>query len=187
MANAGVDWQGCRLSWTGLHLGASRLHVDASGLNLSLLRFVVQLVPPGTDPAELVPSPTGSVRQITGTPLYAPLSILCGEPHTESSMLEGLFISLLDRCSDGKLVDRHDMDFTDLPRAQRARRGSLTGARLGELDHIPAPLQSFIQSLHDLFYPMAPSSRVLRKYRTDVRFLEVHTVCRRYNENVKDL
>eukprot|EP00243_Klebsormidium_subtile_P012048 TRINITY_DN7138_c1_g4_i1.p1 TRINITY_DN7138_c1_g4~~TRINITY_DN7138_c1_g4_i1.p1 ORF type:complete len:692 (-),score=78.26 TRINITY_DN7138_c1_g4_i1:155-2230(-) len=145
-----------------------------------------KLLPPGTDPADLLPSPTGSVQQITGTPLYAPLSTLCGDPHTESSMLEGLFISVLDRCSDGKLVGRADMDFTDLPRATRARRGSLTGARLGELEHIPVALRSFVQSLHDLFYPMSSESRVLRTYCTNVTSSAVQDVCRRYNENLKD-
>ena len=40
---------------------------------------------------------------ITGTLRWMPYSALDGRPHTVSSQLEGLFISLVDICCDGKL------------------------------------------------------------------------------------
>ena len=41
------------------------------------------------------------VRRITGTLLYAPVSVLRGEPHTVSSQLEGLFLSVLNLSCNG--------------------------------------------------------------------------------------
>ena len=52
-----------------------------------------------------LPSPTGTPTAITGTPMFAAVSVLEGGAHSESSMFEGLFYSLLDICRRGQLPD----------------------------------------------------------------------------------
>ncbi|KAL0033196.1 hypothetical protein WJX79_009029 [Trebouxia sp. C0005] len=56
------------------------------------------------------PRCAGTLSGITGTVLWAPLSVLEGGQHSVSSMLEGLFISALSISCNGKLDSRHDMN-----------------------------------------------------------------------------
>ena len=52
-----------------------------------------------------MPSPTGRVDAIRGTPMFAAASTLAGGAHTISSMCEGLFLSILFSSSGGNLPD----------------------------------------------------------------------------------
>eukprot|EP00243_Klebsormidium_subtile_P008496 TRINITY_DN4042_c0_g1_i3.p1 TRINITY_DN4042_c0_g1~~TRINITY_DN4042_c0_g1_i3.p1 ORF type:complete len:102 (-),score=1.90 TRINITY_DN4042_c0_g1_i3:107-412(-) len=100
-------------------------------------------------------------------------------------MLEGLFISMLDRCSGGKLHGRHEMDINNLEKAQFVRRGSMLGPSLKELGHIPGALQSFVRGLHDLFYPFGVS-REVRTYSTNVTMEQVQAVCKIFHPTLLD-
>lgn len=80
------------------------------------------------------PRSANSLNNITGTVLWAPLAVLEGEQHSESSMLERLFISSLSISCNGKLAGRYAMRPSQLQHCARLRRGQLT--RL-ELDEFP--------------------------------------------------
>ncbi len=116
---------------------------------------------------------------ITGTVLWAPLSVLEGAQHSLSSMLEGLFISALSISCNGKLQLRHAMKPDQLSHCAVLRRGHLTAPKLFELKHIASHLQPLISSLHDLFYPLdnSPNPR-FRAYDTTVTIDSVQGICR---------
>ena len=97
---------------------------------------------------------SGDTRNsITGTVLWAPLSVLEGAQHSESSMLEGLFISVLSISCNRKLVERQLMRPSQLKTCTQLRRGQMTRPDLDELQRIVPHLKPLIMPLHDLFYP----------------------------------
>lgn len=119
-------------------------------------------------------TPRSRLRAITGTPRYAALSVLEGSEHTVSSMLEGLFISILDVSCNFRLTGRHQMASVTWTAA--LRRGTLLAKTLMESHAIQSPLRAFVHALHELFYPLPGGARV-RGYRTDVTVEEVQSVC----------
>ena len=127
------------------------------------------------------PRSANSLSSITGTVLWAPLAVLEGEQHSESSMLEGLFISSLSISCNGKLAGRHAMRPSQLKLCARLRRGQLTRLELDELPNIAPHLKPLILPLHDLFYPKAlPQGFPLkaRTYNTEVTRHMVQALCK---------
>ena len=127
------------------------------------------------------PRSANSLSSITGTVLWAPLAVLEGEQHSESSMLEGLFISSLSISCNGKLAGRHAMRPSQLKLCARLRRGQLTRPELDELPNIAPHLKPLILPLHDLFYPKAlPQGFPLkaRTYNTEVTTHMVQALCK---------
>ena len=124
------------------------------------------------------PRSAGTLNGITGTVLWAPLSVLEGGLHSVSSMLEGLFISALSISCNGKLDSRHDMNPDRLRHCACLRRGHLTTRALAELPRIESHLKPLIIGLHNLFYPLPdcedPKSR---GYNTQVTVDLVQGVC----------
>lgn len=78
------------------------------------------------------PRSAGTGSSISGTLLWEPLSVLVGEQHSQSSMLEGLFISVLTISCNAKLAGRDSMMPTDIPFCALVRRGQLTAPKLQE-------------------------------------------------------
>lgn len=127
------------------------------------------------------PRSANSLSSITGTVLWAPLAVLEGEQHSESSMLEGLFISSLSISCNGKLAGRHAMRPSQLKHCARLRRGQLTRLELDEFPNIEPHLKPLILPLHDLFYPKAlPQGFPLkaRTYNTEVTTQMVQELCK---------
>ncbi len=127
------------------------------------------------------PRSASSLSSITGTVLWAPLSVLEGGQHSESSMLEGLFISSLSISCSEKLAGRHAMRPTQLKNCALLRRGQLTKPELDELPNIAPNLKPLILLLHDLFYPMAlPQGFPLkaRTYNSEVTAQMVQELCK---------
>ncbi len=127
------------------------------------------------------PRSASSLSSIIGTVLWAPLSVLEGEQHSESSMLEGLFISSLSISCNEKLAGRHAMRPSQLKMCALLRRGQLTRLELDELPDIAPHLKRLIMLLHDLFYPRALLQGVpikARAYNTKVTTQMVQDVCR---------
>lgn len=131
-------------------------------------------------------SQCSNLTGITGTVLWAALSVLEGEQHSLSSMLEGLFISALSISCNGKLHFRHAMKPDQLAFCAKLRRGHLTSPKLAELPHVVTHLQPLIIGLHDLFYPLARSSDKYRAYSTKVTLESVQGVCRRVCSNLTE-
>ncbi len=74
------------------------------------------------------PSPDSKMTNITGTPLFAAVSVLQNGPHSISSMLEGLYYSMLHVCRGGSLPDE----------AKHGRPGSWACYRRGMfMDNVP--------------------------------------------------
>ena len=96
----------------------------------------------------------GTLIGITGTVMWAPLSVLQGREHSVSSMLESLFISTLSISCNGRLYARHDMNPDRLYDCAVKRRGHLTSPVLYEQETIKEHLKPLIEALHNLFYPM---------------------------------
>ncbi len=127
------------------------------------------------------PRSASGLSSIIGTVLWAPLSVLEGEQHSESSMLEGLFISSLSISCNEKLAGRHAMRPSQLKMCALLRRGQLTRLELDELPDIAPHLKRLIMLLHDLFYPRALLQGVpikARAYNTKVTTQMVQDVCR---------
>ena len=120
------------------------------------------------------PRSANSLTSITGTVLWAPLSVLEGAQHSESSMLEGLFISALSISCNGKLAMRHAMKPNMLLQCAFLRRGHLQRPELCELPHITHHQRPLIRALHDLFYP---KNGKFRGYNTEVTTKMVQDVC----------
>lgn len=127
--------------------------VHAFQLPFQASAFVVQTMAGSWDrPAK--PVRPGTVIGFTGTLLWAPLSVLQGNEHSVSSMLEGLFISVLSISCNGRLYAWDNMNPDRLHDCAFKRRGHLTSPILYEQDTIQEHLKPFIEALHNLFYPM---------------------------------
>ena len=127
------------------------------------------------------PRSANSLNNIAGTVLWAPLAVLEGEQHSESSMLERLFISSLSISCNGKLAGRYATRPSQLQHCARLRRGQLTRLELDELPNIAPHLKPLILPLHNLFYPKAlPQGFPLkaRTYNTEVTTQIVQELCK---------
>ena len=112
------------------------------------------------------PFSPAALTGITGTILWAPLSVLQGREHSVSSMLEGLFLSALSISCNGRLYARHDMNPDRLYDCAVKRRGHLTSPVLYEQETIKEHLKPLIAALHNLFYPIQDVEG--RRYNTKV-------------------
>ena len=111
------------------------------------------------EPQQRADSPTaGQPLNITGTLLWAPLSVLEGEPHTVSSMLEGLFLSVLSISCRGKLTG-HGESSGNLVWWSILRRGALSRHELPEQKHVQRVLLPLVSGLHSLFWPVREPAR----------------------------
>ena len=126
---------------------------------------------------------SADVRSITGTLLYAPLSVLRGEPHTVSSQLEGLFLSVLNLSCNGNThargIPSHKLEIWEV-----FRNGALIRLQLMESNIIFPHLKPLVHALHDLFYPRPREAGAkCRQYRQDVRPSEVKAICQHICNN----
>eukprot|EP00243_Klebsormidium_subtile_P002815 TRINITY_DN15722_c0_g1_i1.p1 TRINITY_DN15722_c0_g1~~TRINITY_DN15722_c0_g1_i1.p1 ORF type:complete len:659 (-),score=121.35 TRINITY_DN15722_c0_g1_i1:163-2139(-) len=126
-------------------------------------------------------SPSGRLEAITGTSLYAALSVLEGRSHTTSSMLESLYLSILAVCCDEKLTGRHDMKIADLQKCQILRRGSMLAPQPQDFLKVLSSHSGFVQDMHELFYPSEPGSAA-RRYNTAVALDSFEKVCKNWLE-----
>ena len=117
----------------------------------------------------------GTVSDFSGTLVWAPLSVLQGSEHSVSSMLEGLFISVLSISCNGRLYARDEMNPDRLHDSAFKRRGHLTSTILYERHTIQEHLKPLIQALHNLFYPVQDAEG--RGYNTQVTVKQVQGVC----------
>ena len=132
------------------------------------------------------PRSASSLMSITGTVLWAALSVLEGEQHSLSSMLEGLFISALSISCHGKLQMQHLMKPDQLALCACLRRGHLTAPKLAELPNVATHLQPLIIGLHNLFYPLNRPTDNFRGYNTEVTVELVQGVCRQVCSNLSE-
>ena len=109
--------------------------------------------------------------------MAAPISVLQGQPHTVSSMLEGLFLSVYNIACDGKLP--HCLKGNSKPLDWEIyRRGSLTDMQLPEEPSIICSLRPLVDELHDLFWPRVEGSS-LRSYSKNVTVASFQAACQR--------
>ncbi len=123
---------------------------------------------------------------ITGTTLWAPVSVLEGYAHTVSSQLEGLFLSVLSIACDDRL-DGYKRVGSSTHEWSNFRQAAMLRVDLYEENCIRLHLRALIRALHELFYPMVkpsgkhrvPTDRgfMMREYRMDVTAAEVQAVC----------
>ena len=109
--------------------------------------------------------------------MAAPLSVLQGQPHTVSSMLEGLFLSVYNIACDGKLP-HHLKGNAKLLEWEVYRRGTLTRMQLPKEPSIIRSLRPLIDELHDLFYPRIEGSSA-RLYSENVTVASFQAACQR--------
>lgn len=121
------------------------------------------------------------LEAITGTSLYAALSVLEGRSHTTSSMLEGLYLSILAVCCDEKLTGRHDMKIADLQKCQIIRRGSMLAPLPPDFCKVPSTHLGFVRDMHELFYPLQVGLYA-RMYNAEVSLDEFEMVCKKWIE-----
>lgn len=128
----------------------------------------------GTQGSDSVPMP--SIIRFTGTLLWAPYSVLCGQPHTVSSQLDGLFISIT-YISMGGLgwPGRYEGPGNSLDDWQALRLQQFSGKRMWGRKHIAAQLRPLVEGLHELFW--VQGDHLNRSYRTDVSVEDVVRVC----------
>lgn len=120
------------------------------------------------------------VLRITGTLIAAPLSVLRGEPHSISSMLEGVFLSVLSIACKGKITG---YQLTTDKKWEITRAGALHRLQLVEETMIVDHLKPLVHSLHDLFYPMPVDGSKMRGYCTAVTVPAFQAACQRACNN----
>lgn len=125
-----------------------------------------------------LPSTTGKPAAISGTPMYAAVSVLEGGAHTESSMYEGLFYSLLSICRGGLMPDAWASKAKGPEDAANARRGYMMKVPPTDMWDVPEDVAAFMRTLHALFWPQPHPNAFT--YQTDVTVEEVETVCAQF-------
>ena len=98
-----------------------------------------------------LPSPTGKLAVISGTPMYAAVSVLEGGAHTVSSMCKGLFYSLLSICRGGRMPDAWAFNTRGLEDAALVRRGFMMREPPIDMWGVPENVAAFMRMLHALF------------------------------------
>jgi len=131
-------------------------------------------------------SPAAVLTNITGTLLWAPLSVLERNAHSVSSMLEGLFISILSISCEEKIDGYKLAGSMTISNWATFRRGAMTGRVLSEVTErlICSELLQFICGLQDLFYPLRDLLSSLRGYRKDVTGEEVRNLCKSFRPEI---
>ena len=126
-----------------------------------------------------LPSATDGPGAISGSPMFAAVSVLEGGSHTESSMYEGLFYSLLSICRGGLTPDAWAFEaFTNLTHVAVTRRGVFKEEPPMDMWGVPEDMAPFMRALHALFWPHG------ERYRTDVAIEEVRNVCTQFTGEI---
>lgn len=121
-------------------------------------------------------SPGSDLQGITGTPAWAPYSLLLGQPHTMSTQLEGLFISLVHIACDGRGCGQDMLASMDLQSWAGLRcRQFATPEMMGE-KRMAQALLPLVRRLHGLFWKL-PDGGLLRHYQQDVTCEQVLQAC----------
>lgn len=81
-------------------------------------------------------SPTSKVTAITGTPMYAAVSVLSGGPHTVNSMLKGLFYSVLSMRPKAVRQLQQELFWQLYQQEQHALGGDVASVRPGDLGSV---------------------------------------------------
>lgn len=124
-----------------------------------------------------MPSPTGRVDAITGTPMFAAASTLAGGAHTISSMCEGLFLSILFSSSAGNLPDAEGFNKgLSLQLLANLRRGTFSHSIPKDVWGVAEHVAPLILKLHSLFWPLGNDLSKIT-YRTDVSAQEIMDAC----------
>lgn len=121
------------------------------------------------------PSPPG-LQHITGTLMWAAFSALHREPHSISSDLEGLFISLVYISMDGKGWRGGSYLDNSLEAWQSRRLAQFANRSMENQGFVAEHLRGLVASLHGLFWPLGAAGW-MRNYRSDVTVQEVQEVC----------
>ena len=133
-----------------------------------------------------LPSPTGMVDTITGTPIFAAASTLSGGAHTLSSMCEGLLYSIIYSSSGGKLPDAPALSVgVKLKRFAVSRRGTFMCKPPMGLWDVSDGVAPLVRRLHALFWPTVtdPESAVEAFwYKENVTPQQVKDVCVQFAE-----
>lgn len=109
--------------------------------------------------------------------MAAPLSVLRGQPHTVSSMLEGLFLSVYNIASDGKLP-HYLKGNAKLLDWEVYRGGTLMRMQLPKEPSIICSLRPLVDELHDLFWLRVEGSSA-RLYSENVTVASFQAACQR--------
>lgn len=109
--------------------------------------------------------------------LYAPYSVLNGGPHTVSSQLEGLFMSLLGVSCNGRISGRDLTNVGDRNSwiaLRLAQFGSVRGIFLPNA-YIAPHLEPLVTNLHALFWKLEEGSlqRIFQSNVTAANFIKV--------------
>ena len=124
-----------------------------------------------------MPSPTGRVDAITGTPMFAAASTLTGGAHTISSMCEGLFLSILFSSSGGNLPDAEGLNKgLSLQLLANLRRGTFSRSTPKDVWGVAKQVAPLILKLHSLFWPSGNDLSTV-VYRKDVTTQEIMDAC----------
>jgi len=126
-------------------------------------------------------SPSGALEAITGTMMFAPYAVLCGECHTVSSCLEGLFISIVSISCDGRMHGQSNSGRQDRIVWQGIRLAQFGLPQMRDEARNMAPhLWPLVTRLHDLFWSVA--NRRQRIHQTNVTPEMVQAVCQAFLE-----
>ena len=110
---------------------------------------------------------------------YSAFSVLHGGAHTVCSMLEGLYLSVLDISTDGHST-RHPPTSVSKARIQRSEQRT----QQLEDEHAIAPkFKLLVLSLRDLFFPS--TSDLMRGYNRKATAAEVHELCKGFMPDIE--
>lgn len=119
-----------------------------------------------------------ATNAIVGTPMFAAVSVLEGGPHTESSMYESLFYSILSICRGGRMPDAWAFKFNGPTDAAKARRGVMMNQPPINMWGVPENIAALLRALHALIWTRPYPGAFM--YRTDVTVEEVKNVCENF-------
>ena len=126
-------------------------------------------------------SPSGALEAITGTMMFAPYAVLCGECHTVSSCLEGLFISIVSISCNGRMHGQSKSGRQDRVVWQGIRLAQFGAPQMRDAANVAPHLWPLVTQLHDLFWSTNNNSRQ-RIHQADVTPKKVQAVCQAFLE-----
>ena len=123
-------------------------------------------------------SPSGALEAITGTMMFAPYAVLCGESHTVSSCLEGLFISIVSISCDGRMHGQSQSGRQDRVVWQGVRLAQFGLPQMRDKANVAPHLWPLVTRLHDLFWSVTNSRQ--RSHQANVTPEKVQAVCQEF-------
>lgn len=124
------------------------------------------------------PGVKGAPVAVAGTITFSALSVLHGGPHTVCSMLEGLYLSVLDISSEGRSTKAPPPSV----RKARMQRSSQLGPQLEYEHDIAEHVKPMVLGLQNLFFQ--PTSGIIRQYNERVTAADVHAICKYFVPNI---